>query len=166
MRSVSRSQIGAAVWELIVLGANRLVIPEEVHTPIEFRQRNLPGFATINSALRTFEAKVEFSWHLSVLVRCTQLVEGRLPSPDEQNQLYEFEDNLDPLIKANGNALFFARVTHDARREIIWRVHDPEATNSVLRGILRAKDHTREFDYRIDGDPAWEKARWYLERIL
>ena len=136
-----------------------------MHTLIEFRQQNLPGFATINSALRDFEAKIEFSWHLSVLVRCAQLVEDRLPSPDEQDQLYKFEDKLDPLIKANGNALFFARVTHDARREIIWRIHDPEAANSVLRGILRAKDYKREFEYRMDEDPAWEKTMWYLQKI-
>jgi hypothetical protein len=147
------------------LSADRFVIPQEVHTLIEFRQQNLPGFATINSALRDFEAKIEFPWHLSVLVRCAQLVEDRLPSPDEQDQLYKFEDKLDPLIKANGNALFFARVTHDARREIIWRIHDPEAANSVLRGILRAKDYKPEFDYRMDEDPAWEKTMWYLQKI-
>ena len=147
------------------MSTNRLVIPEEVHTLIEFRQRNLPGFAIVNSALRTFAAKVEFSWHLSMLVRCEELVEDRLPSPHEQDRLYEFEDNLAPLIEANGNALFFARVTHDARREIIWRVHDPEAANSLFRGILHAKDYTREFDYRMDEDPAWEKTTWYLEKI-
>jgi hypothetical protein len=92
------------------------------------------------------------------------LVEDRLPPPDEQDQLYAFEDKLDPLIKAKGNALFFARVTHDSLREIIWRVHDPEAAYSVLRGILHTKDYEREFDYRMDEDPSWEKARWYLEK--
>ena len=143
----------------------RVVIPKEVHTLIKFRQRDLPGFVTVNSALKEFEPKIVFSWHLSVLIRYGQLVEDQLPSTDEQNLLYEFEDKFDPLIKAKGNALFLARVTHDAHREIIWRVHDPEATNSVLREILQTKDYPREFEYRMDEDPRWEKTTWYLDKV-
>ncbi len=145
--------------------AYNVVIPKEVHTLVEFRQRDLPGFATVNSALKEFEPKIVFSWHLSVLIRCKQLVEDQLPSTDEQNLLYEFEDKLDPPIKANGNALFLARVTHDAHREIIWRVHDPEAVESVLRGVLRAKNYPREFEYRMDQDPRWERTVWYLGKV-
>ena len=133
-----------------------------MHTLIEFRQQDLPGFATVNAALKEFEPKDVFSWHLSVLISCVHLVENQLPSPDEQKLLYEFEDKLHPLIKANSNALFLARVTHDALREIIWRVHDPEAANSVLREILKTKDYPREFEYRMDEDPGWEKTVWYL----
>jgi hypothetical protein len=136
-----------------------------MHTLIEFRQRDLPGLATVNSALKEFEPKIAFSWHLSVLISCVQLIENRLPSADEQNLLYEFEDKLDRLIKAEGNALFLARVTHDAQREIIWRVHDPEVANSVLRGFLRTKDYLREFDYRMDEDPRWKKTLWYLDKV-
>jgi hypothetical protein len=128
----------------------------EVPALIKFHQRDLPGFATVISVLREFEPKIVFSWHLSVhlsvLIGCVQVVEDRLPSADEQNLLYEFEHKLDPLIKANGNGLFLARVTHDAFREIIWRVHNPEAANSALHGILHARDYPREFDYRIDED--------------
>jgi len=142
----------------------RVVVPKEAHTLIRFRQRDLPGFATVNSALKEFEPKIAFSWHLSVLINCVQLVEDQLPSTNEQHLLYEFEDKLDPLIKAEGNALFLARVTHDAQREIIWRVHDPEAANSVLQGILHTKDYPREFEYRMDEDPTWEKAVWYLDK--
>lgn len=144
---------------------NRVVIPQEAHTLIKFRQRDLPGFATVNSALKEFEPKIVFSWHLSLLIRCVQLVEDQLPSNDEQKLLHEFEDKLDPVIKAKGNALFLARATHDAHREIIWRVHDPEAANSVLHGILRTKDYPREFDYRMDEDPGWEKTKWYLDKV-
>jgi hypothetical protein len=145
--------------------ANRIVIPKEVHTLIKFRQRDLPGFATVNSALKEFEPKIVFLCHLSVLIRCNRLVEDRLPSPDEQKLLYEFEDKLDPLIKAKDNALFIARATHDAHREIIWRVRNPEAANSVLRRILLSKDYPREFEYRMDEDPRWEKTAWYLDKV-
>jgi hypothetical protein len=150
---------------LIAVTGYKVVIPKDAHTLITFHQRDLPGFATVNSALREFEPRIVFSWHLSVLVRCVQLIGDALPSTDEQKVLYEFEDKLDPLIKASCNALFLARVTHDAQREIIWRVHNPEAADSVLREMLRTKDYLREFEYRIDEDPNWEKTRWYLDRV-
>lgn len=141
-------------------------IPEEIHALVEFHQRNLPGFATVNSALNEFEPKIAFSWHLSVLVLYDDFLKDRLPSNVEQNSLYLFEDRLDSLLKENGNALFLARVTHDARREIIWRIHDPDVANTVLKDILHTKDYSREFDYRIENDPKWEKAKWYLQRAV
>lgn len=142
---------------------NAPVLPKELHVLVELRQRKLPGFATVNLALKEFEPKKFFSWHLSVLIRCVQLVDDRLPSPQEQDLLYEFEDRLHLLIQAEDNALFLARVTHDAYREIIWRVHDPERANATLRSILKAKSYPREFEFRIDDDPSWDKARWYLD---
>jgi hypothetical protein len=141
------------------------IIPEEAHTLIRFRQRDLPGFATVNSALKQFEPKTVFSWHLSVLISCAQLAGDRLPSSQEQDLLYEFEDSLHLLIKAESNAVFLARVTHDARREIIWRVHDPEKANAALLGMLNAKSYSREFEYRMDDDPKWAKAGWYLDNL-
>lgn len=140
----------------------KAVIPEEIHSLIEFRQQERPGFATINLALQTFEPKSLFDWHLSVLIRYVDCIEHRLPSASEQKLLYSFEDRLDPLIKANNNAVFLARVTHNSFREIVWRVHDPDAADIVLRQVLTEKQYQREFDYRIDDDPKWEKAAWYL----
>jgi hypothetical protein len=139
------------------------LIPEEQHTLIRFRQRDLPGFATVNSALKSFEPKTTFPWHLSVLINCVELIEDRLPSKQEQDLLYAFEDEIDPQIKAKDNAVFLARVTHDGRREVIWRVHDQERANALMLRILNAKDHAREFEYRIDHDPGWTRAVWYLD---
>jgi hypothetical protein len=63
------------------------------------------------------------------------------------------------LLKAGGNALFLARVTHD---ELIWRIHEPEAANAIVQKILRTKDHPRAIDYRMEEDPQWQKASWFL----
>lgn len=139
-----------------------IAIPEERHSVFEFRQRDLPGFATVNVALSDFAAREAFRWHLSVLIQCKELVENRLPSHDEQNLLYEFEDKLDLFIGADQNAIFFARVTHGGNREVIWRVREPEAANAFLRRILEMKRYPREFEYRMDDDPKWERAAWYL----
>ena len=141
---------------------DKAVIPEEILSLIEFRQQERPGFTTVNAALHQFEPKILFGWHLSVLIRYVDCIEHQLPSPNEQKVLYSFEDRLDPLIKANNNALFLARVTHNSFREIIWRVHDRDPADIVLRQILSNKEYQRQFDYRIDDDPKWEKAAWCL----
>ncbi len=66
------------------MNSTTIVVPEEAYSLREFRQHDLPGFATINTALSGFEPKLAFSWHLSVLLQCVDLIENRLPSPDEQ----------------------------------------------------------------------------------
>jgi hypothetical protein len=137
-------------------------IPKAVYWLVEFRQRYLPGFASVNTALKGFEPELAFSWHLSLLVKCVDLIDNRLPSPGEQKTLYEFEDKLDQLIRANDNVLFLARVTYDARRELIWRVRDPEIADSIVQKILRTRDYPREFDYHMEEDRQWQKASWYL----
>jgi hypothetical protein len=58
--------------------------------------------------------------------------------------------------------LFLARVTYDARRELIWRVRDPEIADSIVQKILRTRDYPREFDYHMEEDRQWQKASWYL----
>lgn len=141
-----------------------VIIPKEEYSMFEFTQRDLPGFAVVNVALKNFEPKIVFAWHLSVLIECQDLVLNRLPSPEEQKLLYDFEDQLDPAIKANGNALFLARVTHDARRELMWRVYDPEVANQFLQKMIQNKNYPRPFDYRIDEDTTWSNAEWYLSR--
>lgn len=133
-----------------------MIAARAIECTVTVIQRDLPGFATINTALKGFEPRLFFSWHLSLLIKCVDLIDNRLPSPDEQNTLYEFEDKLDQLIKRNDNALFLAR------RELIWRVRNPEIANSIIQKILCTRDYPREFDYRMDEDQQWRKASWYL----
>ena len=127
------------------------------------------GIEAVDSALSFDPDYVEALIYKNLLLRTKaqmtpDLVENRLPSPNEQKVLYEFEDRLASFITTNGNALFLARVTHDARREIIWRVHGPEAPHAALNQILVSKNYPREFDYRIESDPEWRKTEWYLKR--
>ena len=157
----------------IGLGANpsmaaqeyRVAIPEEVHTIVQFKQDDLPGVAVVNSALVEFEPKIVFGWHFSVLVDAKDLGENGMPTPEEQQVLYDFEDKIDPVVKAQGNALFLARVTHNGQRQLIYRVHNPEPLNKYLQGLIKSKDHQREFDYRIEPDESWELARWFLNAV-
>lgn len=143
-----------------------VVPPEEQHVLFEYTQRGLPGFALVNTALKCFEPKAAFAWNFSVLIPCKDLTENRLPSREEQRLLFDFfENKLDTSIKRNGNALFLARVTHDALREVIWRVRDPAVVNAYLQEVIRAGGYPRPFDYRMEEDREWGKVKWYLDQI-
>ncbi len=143
----------------------RVVIPEEVHIIVEFKQNSLPGVATINSALVEFEPKVVFGWHLSIMIAAQDLDDQQLPTPDEQQVLDAFEAELAPIMKANGNSLFLGRVTNDGWRELIYRIYEPEPVNEYLQGLISSKKHLRPFDYRIDPDKDGEKAQWHMKAV-
>ncbi|WP_116473584.1 DUF695 domain-containing protein [Zobellella maritima] len=143
----------------------RVVIPEETHTLVEFNQNDLPGVATINSALVSFEPKEAFAWHLSIMIEAKELGDYRMPTPLEQKLLYDFEDTIEPTIKANGNALFLARVTHDGRRELVYRIYDPKPLNSYLQNLTQSKAKLRPFEFQMEPDEHWEKASWFIQSV-
>ncbi len=143
----------------------RVIIPKEAHTIVEFKQNGLPGVASINSALFEFEPKVVFGWHLSIMIAAEELGDNKMPTSDEQKVLNKFEDEIAPIIKAHGNALFLGRVTNDGWRELIYRIYDPEPVHEHLQGLISSKKHLRPFDFRIDPDESWEKAQWHMKAV-
>lgn len=144
----------------------RVVIPPESGKIVRFEQKGLPGIARINTALKAFEPKVVFGWHLSVMLRFVDLVGNRMPSKEERAITEPFCDLLEAGIvgseKERPNAIFLARVTVDGSQELIYRVFDPEPADLFLKGVIADKSHPREFDYRIDHDPEWKLAQWHL----
>lgn len=145
----------------------RVEIPAEHYQILNFRQDNLPGVAVINSALKTFEPKVVFSWHLSIVFDLEDLIENGMPSTEEREIIDKYGDSLDDAIKgpnkAKPNALFLARITWNKTRELIWRVYDPEVAHKYLQQIISDDSSPRQFDYRIDPDDKWKLAEWHLK---
>lgn len=143
----------------------RVVIPDEVHTLIKYQKNGVPSIATINSALVDFEPKIVFSWLLTLSTPIKEKGDNEMPTPDEQEALYEFEDHLDPVVKANGNALFLARTTACGYRELMYRIYDPEPLNDQLQNIINTKNYVRGFEYRIEQDKSWELSGWFLNAV-
>ena len=147
--------------------AYHVVIPEERCSLVEFRQEDLPGIALINEALCDFEPKIVFAWHLSVMIRFESLIGNGMPSREEREAVDPFGDLLDSIFKgddpAKPNAIFLARVTWNAKRELIYRVYEPELSHEYLTRMINEKFHPRPFDYRIDHDPDWKLAEWHLK---
>lgn len=145
-----------------------VIIPEESFSTLEFTQENLPGIAVVNSALRGFEPKVVFGWHLSLIIDFEESDEKGMPSPAEQKLIEPFEKSLDALIKGadsdRPNALFLARITWNNTRELVWRVFDPALTNNLLQELISKDEFPRPLDYKMENDPKWELAKWHLEK--
>jgi hypothetical protein len=147
----------------------RVVIPDEEHTVVQFRQEQLPGVAIINRALSNFTPRIVFRWHLSVMFQLKDLIEHGMPSLAERATLDPFGDRLDCDLKADAgkpNALFLARITWNASRELVYRVHDPEHANELLHYIITSKSYPREFDFTMDDDPDWNLTTWHLGAAL
>ena len=148
----------------------RVIIPDDYYDLVRFRQEELPGVGVINSALREFEPKVVFAWHFSLMVHFEDLLEEGMPTKAETELLKPWENKVDSALKGDApekpNALFLARITWNATRELIYRVYDPEPANDYVTRLIDEKDHPRPFDYRIDPDEKWALADWHLNTAL
>jgi hypothetical protein len=105
-RTVDVEQIESEAFEVI--------IPDELHSVVEFRQDGFPGVALINRALLTFTPRIVFRWHLSIMFQLRDLGENGVPSLAEREALDPFGDKLDGDLKGDverPNALFLARIT-------------------------------------------------------
>lgn len=146
----------------------KVLIPDEHYSVLNFRQEDLPGVAVVNSALRDFEPKEVFAWHLSIMIDLTDLVDNGMPSKNEVEIIDNYGDFLDDKIKGEDkekpNALFLARITWNGTRELIWRVYDPEIADKFLKDLIADGNQVREFDYRIDHDEEWKLTEWHLKK--
>ena len=143
-----------------------VVIPVESYSIFQFTDEDMPGIVTVNTALREFEPKIVFSWHLSLIVDFQEIIDNGMPSEAERRLIDEFEIELDGHIKGTDplkpNAIFLARITWNGTRQLIWRVYDPEPVNHLLQEIISTENHPRQFDFRIDPDREWELTEFYL----
>lgn len=140
----------------------RIVIPEEVYAILEWQNEGMPAVCVVNQALANFEPKVVFGWHLSVILTCEQLADNGMPTKDETQILDQFGGDLGHHLKADGNAMFLARITWNGTRQLLYRVYDPEVANDYLTGIINKETQVREFDYRMEHDESWKFAKYYL----
>ena len=152
---------------ILIVTDYRVIIPDEHYQILNFRQDNLPGIAVINSALKSFEPRIVFSWHLSIMFDLEELINNGMPSKKEREIIDPYGDLLDNNLKGPNkekpNALFLARITWNKTRELIWRVYDPEIVHKYLQQIISDNSSPRQFDYRIDPDDEWKLTEWHLK---
>ena len=143
----------------------RFDLPQDDYNIIEFSSNDSPGIMTVNAALKDFKHKQVFAWHLMVTVLLADTVKDNMPSRAEHELMIKFEDELDQIIRNQGNALFFASITQNGKRELHWRVYQPEVANDFLHDLIATEKHPRDFEFTLEQDIAWTKARWPLESL-
>jgi hypothetical protein len=93
----------------------KVLIPDEHYSVLNFRQEEFPGVAVVNTALRNFEPKEVFGWHLSIMLQCEDLIENGMPSNAEVEIINDFGDFLDDKIKGTekkNQMPYFSRGLH------------------------------------------------------
>ncbi len=140
----------------------KVVIPDEVYAILEWQRNDLPAICVVNQALANFEPKVVFSWRLSIIVDCVELAKRGMPTPEERGVLDQLGKQFDAHFKADGNALFLARITWSGTRQFLYRVYDPEVANRYLTAIIEDETNARPFEFRMEHDETWEYARHLL----
>ena len=144
----------------------KVIVPDDVYTIVEFKRDNLPAIMIINSALVDFEPKEVFSWNLSIVIQFNELAGNGMPTRNETSLIEPFEDYLFDNLKGDKNkpnALFFARITWNGTREIIYQVYEPRMADNLLKKIIDDKKYPREFDYRMECDEEWKLNKAYFD---
>lgn len=130
-------------------------------TLFDAKRDGLPEVLIVNDALRGFEPKEIFPWHLSIIIIAVGLAERGMPDPEEQEILYAIGDELEQALVAAPtelgarNVLYFARSTWNGQRELLFRVHDPEIANQVLQSEIASRNWVRDWDFRMEEDFTW-----------
>jgi hypothetical protein len=146
---------------------HEVVIPEAHYATVTAVTDGMPAVILVNASLCDFEPKVVFGWHLSIQFTLTDPTNG-LPSPEEKELLIEYEDRLEPLLRGvegPPNALFLGTCTWNGRREVMFRVYDPERANTFLKEECARNDTPRAFHYEMEHDPEWKRASTYLDPV-
>lgn len=132
---------------------NEIVEPH--FTLINTSRGSLPAVVVVNTALRIFDRRSEFPWHLRIEIECKELADKGMPTSSEGKVLYELEDEIGAALDLQGNGIFAARITCNGHRELLYRIHDPEEAASKLQKLVDNPTPIREWDFRMEEDPDW-----------
>lgn len=141
-----------------------VAIPDPHYSLLDTSRDDMPAVVVVNDALFSFEHKDLFEWHLEISIHAIELGERGMPTNRETKLLDEIGDAIEAVLTGattdhgSSNALFLARVTCDSRRELVYRVHDPELANGALSKAV-TQLQTREWSFSLSRDDGWEAAQ-------
>lgn len=149
--------------------SRKVFVPEAHYTLFNAEREGLPEVIVVNDALLTFAHNDIFPWHLRVQLHAQDLADNGMPTHAESKILFEIGDQIEEAILSgvtyNGtaNALFLARSTWNELRELYFMVHDPEIAHPALQALLKSRNWSRSWEYRMSEDRAWEKAGYIFQ---
>ena len=116
----------------------------------------------INLALRSYRAKSQTPWFLSLSTPLSNPTPEGLPAAGEAEELNKWEETLEKLIAAGSKLVFVGRVTWNGHRELLYYVDKPERVAPELQQLIDNRA-TRPFAFRCEQDSNWSKVRVYME---
>ena len=141
-------------------------LPTPHYTLIDTSRGEHPAVVVINSALRGFNNRHLFPWHLKIEVACQWVGSNGMPTQEESQILCALEDLLASQLGAQRAVLFVSRVTCEGVREISFRVSNPKNANEVLQIEINKPAPVRTWEYRMEEDPEWKLASPELNLII
>jgi len=147
----------------------RIVVPEPHYTLFDATREGMPEIIMVNDALLSFAHSEIFPWYLKVTLEAHELIENGMPSEAESKLLFDIGDEIEGLVLSGrtghgaANALFLARSTWNALRELRFQVHDPEIAHTALQQHLKSRNWPRQWEYEMNSDPTWEKAGYVFQ---
>ncbi len=124
------------------------------------REGNVEGHYSImvlNDALKGYPYKSEFPWHLWIKIPIVDQQGDNMPTEREAEVLNELEDEFINSLEGVVGLHFIARLTWNGQRELFFYLDDPEKANDVLSAYAESDRPKRQFEYRMEHDPYWNK---------
>ena len=140
--------------------------PEPFYSLFNTSRGDLPSIVVVNAKLREFAHRDIFPWHLSVIIEPRALAERGMPTHDECAILDVVGDEIEAAIVGNRNGLFLARETCNGKRQLLFRVHDPDIADGSLRQIIASGSQKREWEFLMKQDATWAFAEPFFSLLL
>lgn len=171
MKRISTILLFFIMFSLFSCGQKRkenVHFPEDAYTVATASIDDLPAVAVVNTAMKKFEARDVFGWHLSVIIDYKELAENGMPTNEESDFVLNYFDQIDDSIrgdKQHPNAVFIARITHNGMLHAIWQVNNPELANQYLQKIIDDNSSPRPMEFTMEYDATWKEANIHLDAI-
>jgi hypothetical protein len=136
--------------------------PEPLYSLFDTSRGGLPAVVVVNAALREFAHRDVFPWHLSVVIDARELADHGMPTRDEYLVLDAIGDLIEATLLETRNAIFLARETWNGRRQLVYRVNDPDVAAQALQALIDRGQQRREWEFRMEADVEWADANPYF----
>jgi len=125
----------------------------------------LPYFAIVRHAFQQFGRRANLQWLLKIEIDIEYPTEIGLVPNMEAEELNNLEDFFQNKLRSVADILFVARITWNGIRFLYFYVSEPKPIAEQLDLLIQTGQYPKEFEYRIERDPRWEKMAEIIPNI-
>lgn len=123
--------------------------------PMEFDGKL--GVCLVNESLNNFEYKKVFPWNLTVRLNYDNADSNGLPTDEQLALIENYRKYLEHKFNKEEKpiALYVGNISVDREADLIWRVHNPDVIDEILKQEISGKSNKFEFGYFMKYDIEW-----------